>query len=176
MNRLMSLIIVAAGTIALVGCSTMSGMSRPDARADVRNADGAVVGEALIYQRGGDLEVRLGVTNLAAGTYGTHIHMVGQCEAPKFTSAGGHWNPMGRQHGLESAMGPHSGDLPNIVTNVSGSGTLTFRVPAQAVSGPGGIIDADGGAIVIHAKADDMRTDPSGSSGDRIACGIFRQL
>ncbi len=165
-----------AAAMSLSACATYSGSGAPAARADIRNAWGSVIGEALAYQRGSDIEIKVGVSQLAAGTYGTHIHMVGQCDAPKFTTAGAHWNPMGRQHGLESSMGPHGGDLPNLVVGGNGAGSISFRIPAQSVTGPGGIIDTDGGAIVVHAGPDDMKTDPSGNSGDRIACGVFRQV
>lgn len=177
MNARKSLAALSIATALIVsGCSTVASLGVPAARADIRNAGGALMGEALVYQRGSDLNVTLAVNGLAPGTYGTHIHMVGKCEGPKFTSAGAHWNPMGRQHGTHNSMGPHSGDLPNVVVGSNGRGTVSFTIPAQSYTGQGGIIDDDGGAIVVHAGPDDYKTDPSGNSGDRIACGVFRQI
>jgi len=95
-----------------------------------------------------------------------HLHAVGRCEGPKFDSAGPHWNPAGRQHGHLNPAGSHLGDLPNLTVSANGRGALNFLVR-------GGLVDADGTALVIHAKPDDYRTDPSGSSGDRIACAVL---
>ncbi len=175
-TRKYMLALTALAGASVSACTTVPGMGAPAARADIHNASGAMIGEALVYQRGSDIEIKVGVSQLAAGTYATHIHTVGKCDAPKFTTAGPHWNPMGRQHGLENAMGPHGGDLPNIIVGASGTGSISFRIPSQNVTGPGGILDADGGAIMVHAGPDDMRTDPAGNAGDRIACGVFRQL
>jgi Cu-Zn family superoxide dismutase len=107
---------------------------------------------------------------MPTGTHGAHIHTSGRCEGPDFMTAGGHWNPAGTQHGSLNPAGPHDGDLPNIIIGTDGRGTLGVTVAGGTLDG---LLDADGAAMVIHAAADDMTTDPSGNSGARIACGVF---
>jgi Cu-Zn family superoxide dismutase len=100
---------------------------------------------------------------------------VGRCDAPDFATAGAHHNPAGRKHGLENPQGPHAGDLPNIVVNANEEAVVDLALvrPSSETSALAGLLDADGAAIVIHATADDQRTDPSGNSGARIACGVL---
>jgi superoxide dismutase, Cu-Zn family len=143
--------------------------------ASIRNSQGQLVGEATATRQGAAIHVRLTVRGHAAGTYGVHLHQTGRCDAPDFTSAGAHWNPGNHQHGRLNPQGSHLGDLPNLEVRANGTGRIDFDVPV-----PGGtaadanpLTDADGTAIVIHAQADDERTDPSGNSGARIACGVF---
>lgn len=109
---------------------------------------------------------------MTPGTYAIHVHQVGRCERPGFTTAGGHWNPTTRQHGRLNPAGMHSGDLPNLEVRGDGRGQLSASVAGE-VSGFDGLLDADGAAVVIHARPDDERTDPSGNSGDRIACAVL---
>lgn len=112
-------------------------------------------------------------TAAAEGEHGVHIHTVGAC-TPDFQAAGGHFNPTGAMHGLENSDGPHAGDLPNI--EVDGDGNAIYEATATMVTlgdGEGSLFDEDGSALVIHAGPDDMVTDPSGDSGDRIACGVI---
>jgi Cu-Zn family superoxide dismutase len=97
--------------------------------------------------------------------------MVGRCDAPDFTSAGGHWNPTQKKHGTMNPQGPHQGDLPNLVIGSDGRGTIGAVIPGATLAG---LLDADGAAMVIHAGPDDLMTDPSGNSGGRIACGVFQ--
>jgi Cu-Zn family superoxide dismutase len=103
-----------------------------------------------------------------------HLHAVGKCEGPDFTTAGPHWNPDMKQHGRDNPMGAHHGDLPNVTAGADRKITLEFKLPDFVISGPAGLLDADGGALVIHEKADDYKTDPSGNSGKRIICGVFK--
>jgi Cu-Zn family superoxide dismutase len=109
-----------------------------------------------------------------AGSHGVHLHETGKCEGPSFESAGAHFNPTGRKHGVLSLEGPHAGDLPNVTLEGGGTGrmeTTTNRVTLAA--GAASLFDADGTAIVVHAGADDFTTDPAGGSGPRIACGVI---
>ena len=99
--------------------------------------------------------------------------MVGACEAPGFESAGGHLNPEMRQHGMQNPAGPHLGDLPNVTTDRAGVGAVSAALPGTRDAVLSRLFDADGTAIVVHASADDYRTDPSGNSGSRIACGVL---
>jgi Cu-Zn family superoxide dismutase len=128
----------------------------------------------MIWQTAAGIEVRVQAAGLPAGHYGVHLHAVGRCEGPAFTSAGPHWNPTGRQHGSLNPAGHHMGDLPNLDVDAHGAGRLEFAIAGASASGAEGLFDADGTAVVIHADADDYRTDPSGNSGARIACGVLR--
>jgi Cu-Zn family superoxide dismutase len=112
---------------------------------------------------------------LPPGTRAFHIHEVGRCEPP-FESAGGHFNPTGKQHGKDNPGGPHAGDLPNL--EVPQSGGLKIEVTAKNVSLDGGrdaLLDADGAALVVHADPDDYTSDPAGRAGKRLACGVIRR-
>lgn len=155
----------------------------------MRDASGRDLGDLVVSESDEGLRVAGSLRNLPAGRHGIHVHMVGSCVAP-FTTAGGHWNPNERQHGIENPEGPHSGDLLNITVNARGAATVrvttqggsfygTPRGPVRMGRGRAnnlaivGLIDADGASIVIHAGPDDYRTDPSGNSGERIACGVI---
>ena len=149
------------------------------AGAVLRNAAGDSVGWARLTQAtAGSVDVEVEVGTTSPGDHGVHFHAVGTCdgggESP-FGSAGGHHNPAGRKHGLENPEGPHNGDLPNLTTDSTGRGMLrasTDRVTLAA--GTASLFDADGSALVVHAGADDQKTDPSGNSGSRVACGVIR--
>jgi Cu-Zn family superoxide dismutase len=145
------------------------------AAASLINAQGQLIGEASAARVGNVVRIRLSVHGLTTGSHGVHLHQTGRCDAPAFTSAGPHWNPTNHQHGRLNPMGPHLGDLPNLVVGANGRGRIDFAmpVPAGTAAGANPLLDADGTALVIHAAADDLRTDPSGNSGARIACGVL---
>lgn len=144
------------------------------AQADVRDARGASVARASLSQVGDALRVRIEASGLAPGIYGAHVHSVGRCDAPAFESAGPHWNPSARQHGRDNPNGQHLGDLPNLLVGTDRRGSFEFTIPgAQLAGGPRMLMDGDGAALVLHARPDDYRTDPSGNSGTRIACGVL---
>jgi superoxide dismutase, Cu-Zn family len=138
-------------------------------------ADGSRRGAVRLIQVHGGVSVAVRGENLPPGLHGAHIHAVGRCDAPDFASAGPHWNPTQRQHGRENPAGPHMGDIPNLSIGSDGRGSLQFEVSgAWTRAGEPRILDADGAAFVVHANADDNRTDPSGNSGGRIACAVLR--
>ena len=141
------------------------------ASASLVTTTGAPAGRATATEVQGGIRYTLDVTGLPSGTHGAHIHTTGRCDLPDFTTAGGHWNPTLAKHGSMNPMGPHEGDLPNLIVGTDGRGTLGVTVPGQTLAG---LLDTDGAAIVVHAGPDDLRTDPSGDSGARIACGVFR--
>ncbi len=144
------------------------------ARAELRTVSGETAGEAIVAQGNDGLLLTLNVENLPAGEKGVHIHMTGACKAPDFKSAGGHWNPQGTQHGLENPQGAHAGDLPNLAIAENGAGMLEAHIAGGTIQDDDmALMDSDGAAFVIHAGPDDMKTDPSGDSGSRIACGVF---
>jgi len=146
--------------------------SATGARATLVDREGRQVATATLSQANGGVGLEVTATGIAAGEHGIHFHMVGQCDAASgFESAGDHQNPTGAQHGLDNPNGPHMGDLPNVSIGADSTGTLTQATPIAVDS----LFDADGSALVIHAQRDDQRTDPSGNSGDRIACGVIER-
>lgn len=143
-----------------------------EAVATLQNAEGAAAGTATATVAGDTVMIALAVEGLPAGEHGVHVHTVGTCEAPTFESSGGHWNPASQAHGLEDPEGQHAGDMPNLTVAEDGTGTLEYTLAGGATFE--GLMDADGSAFLVHAMADDQMTDPSGDSGDRIACGVFQ--
>jgi len=194
MARMRSVVagVTCVGAATLVGCKT--GTPEPAttapspaavaaandvmaADATLRDATGAEVGTAeLTSDDNGAVHLIVRVHGLPPGTHGIHFHALGVCDgAGAFASAGGHFNPRDQHHGLENPAGPHAGDLPNLVVNADGTGTLDATTGRATLrSGPATLFDADGTALVIHAGPDDQKSDPSGNSGARIACGIVQ--
>ncbi len=175
-----ALLVLAAA--ALAGCAhsgTSLGKTRATppaitATTQLLGPNGELRGTATLTQLTAATQVRANVEGLPPGTYAIHLHATGKCEGPKFTSAGGHFNPTMTKHGKDNPLGPHLGDLPNLVVGAGGTGSIDFTVAGLAlVGGTGPLLDADGAAVVVHAGPDDYKTDPSGNSGDRIACGTL---
>ena len=175
-------VLVVAAAVVAASSMSLSGFAlaeeRVRAEAEILDSRGEVVGTARLDQRkkDGEVRVRARVEGLQPGKHGIHVHSVGLCEPPAFTSAGGHFNPMGAKHGLRNPEGPHLGDLPNLVVRKSGVGVLRAKTDrVSLLPGPKSLFDADGSAIVIHAAEDDQVTDPTGNSGARIACGVIQR-
>ena len=142
------------------------------AHADLHNEQGKKVGTATLEETPHGVLISLDFDGVPPGTHAFHIHEVGKCEPP-FKSAGGHFNPTDKKHGVLSAAGMHAGDLPNIT--VPESGKLKVDVFATGVTlggGANGLFDADGSSLVLHAGPDDYKTDPAGEAGARVACGV----
>ncbi len=162
----------------LASCATLvptrSGEVSEVVTADLARADGSWAGVATISRRREGVFLSLSAEAPAGGTYGMHLHAVGTCQGTDFTSAGPHWNPDMKQHGRDNPMGAHHGDLPNVTAGADRKITLEYKLPDFVISRPTGLLDADGGTLVIHEKADDYKTDPSGNSGKRIICGVFK--
>jgi superoxide dismutase, Cu-Zn family len=146
------------------------------ARASLKDANGKDVGSATLTQTPGGVLIAVSVKDVPAGEHAFHVHAVGKCEPP-FTSAGGHFNPGSKKHGLMAADGHHAGDMPNL--HVPASGDLAVEVLNGDITlekgKPNSVFDADGSALVIHANKDDYKTDPTGEAGGRIVCGVVEQ-
>jgi len=174
--------LASALAVLLAGCASVQQMSDAVSRAQVvmYNASGNAIGTGTVWQDKNNLvHVDIATITLPAGAHGIHFHQVGKCETgtSAFTTAGGHYNPMGTEHGLSNPKGPHAGDNPDIQVPEGGAGHVTFTTNRVTLTpGPTTLLDADGSALVIHANADDQVTNPSGNSGARIACGVVRAL
>jgi Cu-Zn family superoxide dismutase len=155
--------------------AAVSTIGPPRLAADLRDAEGRTRARATAEASGDSLRVRVEAVGMSPGAYGAHLHAVGRCDPPGFESAGPHWNPTGQMHGKDNPKGMHKGDLPNLVVGTDGRGSFEYTIPNAGLSGmlPTSLIDGDGAAVVIHAAPDDYRTDPSGKSGARIACGVL---
>ena len=142
----------------------------------VVNSSGFEIGTVEISDNGDGVEVDLDVTSMPEGPHALHFHEVGRCDGPDFTSAGGHYNPSGNQHGFEATSTPHAGDMRNFDAPASGVVSVerdNDRVSLSARDSFAPLLDADGTALIIHAGADDYESQPSGAAGGRIACAVI---
>jgi Cu-Zn family superoxide dismutase len=157
---------------ALVG-ATLYAANNP-VTVTLKDADGKDVGTAKISDKGAGVQIALDLRNLSPGEHAVHIHQAAKCEGPKFTTAAGHFNPDMKKHGLENPDGPHAGDMPNFMVKPDGTAKVTVDDPRVTLGDGDHSVFAGGGtALMIHAKADDLKSDPAGNAGDRIACGTI---
>lgn len=170
------LIALAVATL-LTACSTVT---EPQGGAPMAlvNASGQSIGSVRAWQTAGGGAFHIDASGLPHGVHGVHVHAVGRCDPPDFASAGPHWNPAGKKHGMNNPAGPHAGDMQNVEVAANGVLVTTLTLPNASLTatGPEALLDADGAALVVHANADDYVTDPSGNSGPRIACAIIQPL
>jgi Cu-Zn family superoxide dismutase len=138
----------------------------------MRDATGKDLGTLTLTEEGQGITLAGRLTGLPPGEHAIHLHAVGRCDAPSFESAGDHWNPTNRQHGTKSPQGPHLGDLPNFTVAQNRSATIQATTQGGTLRRGNLLLDRDGAAVVVHARRDDYKTQPSGDSGDRIACGV----
>lgn len=153
------------GALAASACGGSSGPAPLEVA--LKKGDGSDAGRVTLRQKGDHVEVEVHAVGLAAGRHGIHLHAVAKCDGPAFTTAGGHLNPAGKKHGHQNPAGPHLGDLGNLTAGADGRAQATQSVPATTLAK---LLGTAGVAVVIHAAADDEKTDPSGNSGARIAC------
>lgn len=158
--------------LVLAACAGSSSRGALGATAEVHDASGRLLGILTVMESPAGLALTGNLTGLPPGAHGIHLHTIGRCTVPGFDSAGGHWNPSGRKHGAHNPAGPHRGDLPNLAVAGDGSVTVSAASAGGVLHGADGLLDTDGAAVVVHADPDDYRTDPSGNSGRRIACGV----
>ena len=167
--------------LVVLACSSTSVTRLPVAAATaaLRDASGATVGAAQVRQEAGGLvHVDVTLSSLTPGAHGIHFHEVGRCDgAGAFATAGAHYNPLGREHGLTRPGGPHAGDAPNVVAGSDGRATLSFTTDRITLT-PGSIsvFDGDGTSLVVHAAPDDQTSQPSGNSGARVSCGVVQRV
>jgi Cu-Zn family superoxide dismutase len=140
------------------------------AKATLQDAKGQPMGDVTLEQTPHGVLIRGTLSNLPAGVHAIHIHEAGKCEGPEFKTAGGHFNPHKKAHGMLNPQGKHEGDLPNLT--VGQDGKVQFEFFANQGLTVKSLQDTDGAAVVVHAKADDYKTDPAGDAGGRIACGV----
>ena len=160
----------------LIAVPIAAGLDAPlAAKAALQTADGKSAGTARLEQTPHGVLIRAALEKLSPGEHAFHVHETGKCEPPGFQSAGGHFNPAHHKHGIKSPEGQHAGDMPDIFVPAGGKLTVEVLVPGVTLApgGPDSLLDADGSALVVHAKADDDVTDPAGNAGDRIACGVI---
>lgn len=147
------------------------------ATAELRTADGDAAGSATFTQSGGMVRMSLTASGLTPGVHALHLHETGKCDGAGFKSAGGHFNPHGRKHGMKNDAGAHAGDLPNVTAGADGTAKLdtTLAGVTLETGEKHSLLDKDGAAVVIHARPDDEQTDPAGNAGDRVVCGVIKQ-
>lgn len=161
--------------LLLSGCASMGSDTEPlSGVATLRDKDNKQVGVATVIQTPGGVRIAVTGYRLPPGTHGIHIHAAGKCDPPEFATAGGHFNPTGKQHGRLNPAGAHAGDLPNLKIERSGEGGIDITTKAVTLdAGPTSLFGPGGTSLIVHVAEDDEKTDPTGNSGGRLACGVI---
>jgi superoxide dismutase, Cu-Zn family len=169
---------IAATAVLLVGAAPFApaAAERKTSTATLKDAKGQAVGQARFRAAKNGVAMTVSVKGLKPGTHAIHIHEAGRCDDPDFKTAGGHFNPAHRKHGVENPEGHHAGDLPNMTVGANGKGAFKATIQDVSLAGDGAtsLFHPGGTSVVIHENADDMKTDPAGNAGARIACGVIQ--
>src|SRR5215470_3206847 len=166
-----SLPLLACGIFC--GFFVLSSTSLGKTKVELKDAQGKDVGNILIWDQGPGVALQLDLHDLTPGEHALHFHQVPKCEGPDFKSAGGHFNPEGKKHGFDNPDGHHAGDMKNFTVGADGKARTKLEdADATLKEGPHSLL-TNGAAVVVHAKADDYKTDPAGNAGDRVACGVI---
>lgn len=170
--------ILTASLLIIFPAAVAMAQAPKSAHADIVNGQGTKIGSAKISSTANGVKINVTVSQLTPGEHGIHIHTVGKCEGPAFTSAGGHFNPTSAHHGVHNTQDPHPhvGDLANLTVGSNCKAKASFTVEGATLGdGANSLFHEGGTSLVIHAKADDLMSDPSGNSGDRVACGVIEK-
>lgn len=166
-------ILLACSVLSLATGSAWAGGKAMKARADIRDPAGKSIGTATLTEQKDGVKVKVMVSGLAPGKHGFHFHEKGACTPPDFKSAGEHFNPFKKHHGIDNPAGKHVGDLPNLEVKEDGTAEATLVATGATLGkGPGSLLKEGGTALVIHAGPDDYKSDPAGNAGPRVACGV----
>jgi len=170
----MRLQIKIAITAAFVISTAICASAQKAVHVELHDGQGNSVGTAELSSTAQGVKINLNLKNLSPGEHAIHVHSVAKCEGPAFTTAGGHLNPDMKHHGLMNPEGPHAGDMPNFTVSADGTAKTTVVAPGVTMGDdPHSVFTGGGTALVVHAMADDMKSDPAGNSGARVACGVI---